>query len=123
VLFATDSYWEGVDVRGEGLRLIVIARLPFRVPTDPIVLARSEAIEARGGNAFADYLLPQAVIKLRQGFGRLIRSHDDTGVVVIGDSRLARKPYGEVFLRSLPGARLAIGPSEEVLTAVAKFFR
>ena len=68
-------------------------------------------------------MLPQAVIKLRQGFGRLIRSHDDTGVVVIADSRLARKPYGEVFLRSLPDARLAIGPSEEVLTAVAKFFR
>lgn len=123
VLFATDSFWEGVDVRGEGLRAIVITRLPFRVPSDPIVLARSEAIAARGQSPFADYALPQAVIKLRQGFGRLIRSHDDTGVVVIADSRLARKQYGEVFLHSLPPARLAIGPTDEVLTAVAKFFR
>lgn len=123
VLFATDSFWEGVDVRGEGLRAVIIARLPFRVPTEPIVLARSEAIEARGGNAFADYALPQAVIKLRQGFGRLIRSHDDAGVVVIADSRLARKAYGEVFLSSLPPAKRAIGPTAEVLSAVAKFFR
>jgi ATP-dependent DNA helicase DinG len=123
VLFATDSFWEGVDVRGEGLRAVVIARLPFRVPTEPIVLARSEAIEGRGGNPFVEYALPQSVIKLRQGFGRLIRSHDDFGVVVIADSRLVRKPYGEVFLNSLPSARLVIGSAEEVLTAVAKFFR
>jgi ATP-dependent DNA helicase DinG len=123
VLFATDSFWEGVDVRGEGLRLIVIGRLPFRMPNDPIVLARSEAIEARGGNAFDDYALPQAVIKLRQGFGRLVRSHEDSGVVLIADSRIARKAYGEVFLSSLPPARLAVGETEEVLAAVAKFFR
>jgi ATP-dependent DNA helicase DinG len=123
VLFATDSFWEGVDVRGEGLRLIVIGRLPFRVPNEPIVLARSEMIEANGGRAFDDYALPQAVIKLRQGFGRLVRSHDDTGVVLIADSRIARKSYGEVFLSSLPPARLAIGETKEVLGAVAKFFK
>jgi ATP-dependent DNA helicase DinG len=123
VLFATDSFWEGVDVRGEGLRLIVIGRLPFRVPNDPIVLARSETIEARGGSAFDDYALPQAVIKLRQGFGRLVRSHDDAGVVLIADSRIARKLYGEVFLSSLPPARLTIGETEETLAAVAKYFK
>ncbi len=123
VLFATDSFWEGVDVRGEGLRAVVIARLPFRVPTEPIVVARSEAIESRGGSSFSDYLLPQAVIKLRQGFGRLIRSHDDAGVVVVADSRLARKPYGEVFLSSLPPARLFVGTNADVLTEVGKFFR
>ncbi|MGH7898409.1 MAG: ATP-dependent DNA helicase [Candidatus Binatia bacterium] len=123
VLFATDSFWEGVDVRGKGLRAVIIARLPFRVPSEPIFVARSEALAERGGDPFADYALPQAVIKLRQGFGRLIRSHDDTGVVVIADSRLARKPYGAVFLNSLPPARLALGPAAGVFAEVEKFFR
>jgi ATP-dependent DNA helicase DinG len=97
--------------------------MTFRVPNDPIVIARSEAIEARGGSPFDDYALPQAVIKLRQGFGRLVRSHDDAGVVLIADSRIARKAYGEVFLSSLPPARLAVGETEQALTAVARFFR
>jgi ATP-dependent DNA helicase DinG len=123
VLFATDSFWEGVDVRGEGLRAVIIARLPFRVPSEPIFVARCEALEERGGDPFADYALPQAVIKLRQGFGRLIRAHDDTGVVVIADSRLARKRYGTVFLNSLPPARLALGPAAIVLAEVEGFFR
>ncbi len=123
VLFATDSFWEGVDVRGRGLRAVVIVRLPFRVPTEAIQQARIEAIEARGGNAFADFALPQAVIKLRQGFGRLIRSHDDCGVVALLDSRVARRRYGEAFLHSLPPARLTIGPSESVFPEVEKFLR
>lgn len=123
VLFATDSFWEGVDVRGRGLRLVVIAKLPFRVPTEPIQQARVEAIESQGGNAFADFALPQAVIKLRQGFGRLIRSHDDCGVVALLDSRIARRRYGEVFLNSLPHARLVMGSSESVFAEVEKFLR
>lgn len=122
VLFATDSFWEGVDVRGEGLRAVVIARLPFRVPTEPVQQARMEAISVRGGNPFAEYGLPQAVIRLRQGFGRLIRSRDDMGVVVILDSRIVRRRYGEVFLESLPPARLISGPSEVIFAEVEKFY-
>jgi len=122
-LFATDSFWEGVDVRGDGLRAVLIPRLPFRVPTEPIQQARMEAIEARGGNPFDDYGLPQAVIKLRQGFGRLIRSREDTGVVAILDSRTVRRRYGEVFLASLPPAPVVRGPATVVLPEVEKFFR
>ena len=122
-LFATDSFWEGVDVRGDTLRLVVIARLPFRVPTEPIQQARMEAIEARGGNPFTEYGLTQAVIKLRQGFGRLIRSRDDVGVVLLLDSRAVRRRYGEVFVDSLPPARVVTGPSEIVVAEMERFFR
>jgi ATP-dependent DNA helicase DinG len=122
-LFGTDSFWEGVDVRGEGLRVVAIARLPFRVPTEPIQQARMEAIEARGGNPFAEYGLPQAVIKLRQGFGRLIRSRQDTGVVLLLDSRIVRRRYGETFLDSLPPARLVVGPAEIVFSEIERFLR
>jgi ATP-dependent DNA helicase DinG len=122
VLFATDSFWEGVDVRGEALRVVVIARLPFRVPTDPIVAARVEAVAARGADPFVEYTLPQAVIKLRQGFGRLIRSRDDRGVVALLDSRITRRRYGEVFLDSLPPARLVVASAATVFDEVGKFF-
>src|SRR5262249_24818963 len=99
--FATDSFWEGVDVRGDALRCVIITRLPFRVPTEPIEQARVETITRRGGNAFAEHTIPQAVLKLKQGFGRLIRSRTDRGAVVLLDSRVVRKHYGRVFLDSL----------------------
>jgi ATP-dependent DNA helicase DinG len=122
VLFATDSFWEGVDVQGDALRCVVITRLPFRVPTEPLEQARVDAIAARGGDPFNERALPQAVIKLKQGFGRLIRSRTDRGCVVVLDSRLARKRYGRVFLESLPPARQVIGPQEQVFRAMREFF-
>lgn len=123
VLFATDSFWEGVDVRGDRLRLVAIARLPFRVPTEAVQQSRMEAVEARGGNSFGEYVLPQAVIKLRQGFGRLIRSRDDTGAVLLLDSRIVRRRYGETFLESLPPAAMARGPGSQVVADLRRFFR
>jgi ATP-dependent DNA helicase DinG len=122
VLFATDSFWEGVDVRGDALRCVIITRLPFRVPTEPIEQARVEAISNRGGNPFAEHTVPQAVIKLKQGFGRLIRSRTDRGAVVLLDSRVVRKAYGRVFLDSLPPARRLIADRHTVDAALRRYF-
>lgn len=105
VLLGTASFWEGVDVPGDALRALVIARLPFRVPTDPITAAQCEAIEARGGDSFREYMLPHAALRLKQGFGRLIRSSHDRGVVIIADPRVLRKNYGRRLLAGLPPAR------------------
>ncbi|MCS6806273.1 MAG: helicase C-terminal domain-containing protein [Acidobacteriota bacterium] len=102
VLFATSSFWQGVDVQGEALSCVIIDRLPFAVPTDPVVAARCRYIQQRGGDPFYEYSLPQAVLMLKQGLGRLIRSKDDVGVLCVLDPRLRTKSYGEVFLRSLP---------------------
>jgi ATP-dependent DNA helicase DinG len=105
VLFATSSFWQGVDVQGQQLSVVIIDRLPFAVPTDPVVAARIHLINEDGGNAFTEYQTPEAVISLKQGFGRLIRSENDRGVLVILDHRMVRKPYGRVFFESLPGYR------------------
>ena len=122
VLFGTDSFWEGVDVKGEALRLVIIARLPFQVPTEPVQQARSEQIDASGGDSFREFSIPQAVIKFRQGFGRLIRSRDDRGAVLILDRRVTTKGYGKIFLRSLPDTELIRGDSDEVFARMAAFF-
>ena len=105
VLFGTASFWEGVDVPGDALRHVIIAKLPFEVPSHPVTQARLQAIEARGGNAFMERTVPEAILRLKQGFGRLIRTRRDTGTVAILDPRLLTKAYGRWFLRALPGCR------------------
>ena len=102
VLFATSSFWQGVDVQGEQLSCVIIDRLPFAVPSDPVVAARVKALDAEGGNAFFQYQVPAAVITLKQGFGRLIRSLHDRGLLVLLDNRILKKQYGRVFIESLP---------------------
>jgi ATP-dependent DNA helicase DinG len=105
VLFATASFWQGVDVQGEQLSCVIIDRLPFAVPTDPVVAARVKSIDAEGGNAFFQYQVPAAVIALKQGFGRLIRSLHDRGLLALLDNRILKKQYGRVFVESLPSYR------------------
>lgn len=106
VLFATASFWEGVDVPGSALRLVIIDKLPFEVPSDPVVAARCQRLEEAGESSFMRYLVPAAALSLKQGFGRLVRTTRDRGVVAILDSRVRRRGYGKVFLRSLPPARI-----------------
>ena len=122
VLFGADSFWEGVNVKGDALRQVIITKLPFRVPTDPVQQARHELIEAQGKNPFKHYSLPQAALRLRQGFGRLIRSQNDRGTVVILDSRIKRKWYGRIFLNSLPPLNHCIASEAVVLRRLKSFF-
>jgi ATP-dependent DNA helicase DinG len=112
VLFASASFWEGVDVPGSALRLVIIDKLPFEVPSDPLVSARCDRLAARGGSPFMQYLVPSAALALKQGFGRLIRTRSDRGVVAVLDQRLTSKSYGRVLLRSLPDASRCYSLSE-----------
>jgi ATP-dependent DNA helicase DinG len=102
VLFGTDSFWGGVDVPGEALSNVIITRLPFAVPDHPLIEAKLELIEERGGDPFAEYSLPEAILKLRQGVGRLIRTKTDRGIIVILDNRIVTKAYGRAFMHALP---------------------
>jgi ATP-dependent DNA helicase DinG len=117
VLFGTSSFWQGVDVQGEALSCVIIDRLPFSVPSDPVVSARMKAIEEAGGKPFFDYQVPTAVLTLKQGFGRLIRSLEDRGVLVLLDPRIRRQRYGQTFLASLPPYRVTT-----TITDVDEFF-
>ncbi|MBV8115058.1 MAG: ATP-dependent DNA helicase, partial [Silvibacterium sp.] len=117
VLFGTSSFWQGVDVQGEALSCVIVDRLPFAVPTDPVVQARMRAIEENGGNPFVEYQVPSAVITLKQGFGRLIRSLEDRGVLMLLDPRIQRQRYGRIFLDSLPPYRIT-----QDITTVESFF-
>lgn len=122
ILLGTSSFWEGVDVPGRPLRALLIQKLPFSVPTDPVVEARMEAIEAAGGNPFQDFMLPQAALRLRQGFGRLVRSRRDRGAVVLLDSRTVKYRYGRYLVESLPPAPLVQGPWRRVEEHLRAFY-
>jgi predicted DnaQ family exonuclease/DinG family helicase len=122
ILFGTDSFWEGIDVPGEALELLLITKLPFDVPTEPLIAARMEKIKQSGGNPFMDYAVPEAIIKFRQGFGRLIRHKGDFGAVVVCDNRLSRMKYGLQFLDSLPVKAKIFRDQSELLAGLDEWF-
>ncbi|HEX5632425.1 MAG TPA: helicase C-terminal domain-containing protein, partial [Gemmatimonadales bacterium] len=121
-LLGTDSFWEGVDVPGRALRTLVLNKLPFKVPSEPVTAARLERIAEEGLDGFMHYLLPHAALKLKQGFGRLIRSASDVGVVLLLDARVVTKRYGPLVLSGLPRADKVVGPWAQVRTRCEDFF-
>ncbi len=123
VLFATDSFWEGVDVSGEALRCVVIVKLPFSVPSDPLYEAYALSLEQEGLDPFSDYSVPQAVIRFKQGFGRLMRQKNDRGCVVCLDNRVIKKSYGNQFLKSLPPCQLCFAKKEEMYSQMREFYK
>lgn len=123
ILFGTDSFWEGVDVVGEALRCVILTKLPFKVPSEPIIQARSEAIKEAGGDPFMEYMLPLAIVKFKQGFGRLIRNKKDRGCVICLDERLLSKGYGRFFLNSLPACQYAFENSLSMQKSLKDFYQ
>lgn len=123
VLFATDSFWEGVDVPGDALRCVIIVKLPFAVPSDPLHEAYIEAMTQDGKNAFLEYSVPQAIIQFKQGFGRLLRSQQDKGCIVCLDHRLLNRSYGKIFLNSLPACKTYFGSKEGVYKEMRDFYK
>jgi ATP-dependent DNA helicase DinG len=122
ILLGTDSFWEGVDVPGHALRALVINKLPFKVPSEPVTAARLERLAEEGLDGFMNYLLPHAALKLKQGFGRLIRGRQDMGVVVLLDSRVVTRRYGPLLLSGLPRAERIVGSWAQVRTKCEDFF-
>lgn len=123
VLFGTDSFWEGIDVPGEALEVLVIVRLPFAVPSDPLVAAQMEEVEKQGKDSFLHYSVPEAILKFRQGFGRLIRNRADRGVVVVLDSRVLTTRYGRAFLSALPAPHRVFKRKEEMIEEIGRWFK
>ncbi|MBK7832219.1 MAG: helicase [Gemmatimonadetes bacterium] len=122
ILLGTSSFWEGVDVPGDPLRALVLSKLPFKVPTEPLTAAHCEAIASRGGDPFREYMIPHAALRLKQGFGRLIRTATDQGVVVLMDPRAESKPFGRELVEGLPPARRVIAPWSEVAREITRFY-
>ena len=117
ILLGTRSFWEGVDIPGEKLSVLVIVKLPFDVPSDPIIAARSESFD----DPFSEYTLPEAILRFRQGFGRLIRSKTDIGAVIVLDRRILTKRYGRMFIESLPECKVQVGPLDNISKSVTSW--
>ena len=122
VLLGTNSFWEGVDVPGSALELLIITKIPFDVPTDPLVEARLEQVQGETGNGFLNYSVPEAIVRFRQGFGRLIRSGEDRGVILLLDNRIINTQYGSLFLGSLPLKAEVCHEEDTLMEALEEWF-